>query len=218
MKIQMWDADRVIPYENNVKKHPPEQVQRIVKSMTLTGKVVIDQPIVVDKDGVIIKGHGRRLAMLSLGLKKLPVLVRDDMTEDEVKAARIADNRVAISDVDTDMLRDELASLVSTIDLSGIFDVSEITFSTVDLGEINPGAFVGDLNAAVDAQDADTRERMEKAKDRRVPLAKVFGFKDISGATEKLVTRFLAYIEAETGLVGEAALATYASTVVGSAQ
>ncbi len=211
----MWPAARVTPYENNVKKHPPEQVARIAESIRKFGP---DQPIVVDKYGVIIKGHGRRLAMLSLGMKQLPVLVRDDLTEEEVKAARIADNRVAISDVDTDMLRDELASLMNSIDLSGIFDESELTFAVEDLGTIDPNAFVTDLNAAVDAQDEDTRDRMEKTKGRRVPLSKVFGFKDISGVTEKLVTRFLAYIEAETGEAGEAALAAYASSVIGAAQ
>lgn len=211
MKIQMWPADRVVPYENNVKKHPLEQVARIKQSMLQFG---IDQPIVVDKDGVIIKGHGRRLAMLELGMKELPVLVRDDLTEEQVKAARIADNRVAISDVDTDMLRAEMASLMESVDLSGIFDESELTFSTADLGEINSEAFVVDLNAAVDAQEADTRERMEKAQSRRVPIAKAFGFKDVSGATEKLVNRLMAFIEHQTGQKGEQALATYAASII----
>lgn len=88
-------------------------------------------PIVVDGNGVIIKGHGRRLAALQIGLKKVPVIVRDDLSEEAVRAARLADNRVAISGLDNEILRKELSSLEFSLD--NIFDKKELTFVTADL-------------------------------------------------------------------------------------
>lgn len=108
LKIEWWPIEAVKPYENNVKIHEEEQVEKIAQSIKQFG---FDQPIVVDKDGVIIKGHGRTEASRFLGLKKVPVLVRRDLTEEQIKAARIADNRVAISDFDTVGLQNEIASI-----------------------------------------------------------------------------------------------------------
>ncbi|HEE5406580.1 TPA: ParB N-terminal domain-containing protein [Acinetobacter baumannii] len=88
LKIQMWIVDDVKPYELNAKIHSEEQVAKIAESIARFGW---DQPIVVDKNGVIIKGHGRRLAAIKLGLIEVPVLVRDDLNEEQVKAARLAD-------------------------------------------------------------------------------------------------------------------------------
>ena len=82
-------------------------------------------PIVVDGDGVIIKGHGRLLACKKLGMATVPVIVRDDLTPAQAKAARIADNKVSESDWDMDMLRIELAELGDMdfdLDLTGFGD------------------------------------------------------------------------------------------------
>jgi DNA modification methylase len=77
---------------------------------------------------VIIKGHGRREASLRLGLDKVPVLVRGDLSVTEIKAARLADNRTAQSPWDEDLLRVELAALLEQdfdLGLTG-FDLAEI--------------------------------------------------------------------------------------------
>ncbi|HBC3632750.1 ParB/Srx family N-terminal domain-containing protein, partial [Acinetobacter baumannii] len=121
--IQQWNVDEVKPYELNAKIHDKAQVERIAQSIKEFGW---DQPIVVDKEGVIIKGHGRREAALLLGLKVVPVLVRSDLDEHQVRAARLADNRVAIGDIDTDLLQKELQTL--NFDLEGIFDKKELNF------------------------------------------------------------------------------------------
>jgi DNA modification methylase len=105
----VWkDINSVIPYVNNTKKHPSEQVDKIAGSIAEFG---FDQPIVVDGEGVVIKGHGRLLASRKLNLSQVPVLVRTDLTPMQVKAARIADNRVAESEWDDEMLRIELGEL-----------------------------------------------------------------------------------------------------------
>jgi hypothetical protein len=194
-KIVLWETIAVIPYELNAKTHDAKQVEKIAKSITEFGW---DQPIVVDKSGVIIKGHGRHLAAISLGMVKVPVLVRDDLSEDQVRAARLADNRVAVGNIDTDILQKELASL--TYDLTGIFDAKELEFLEADLGTINESAFVLDLDEEVAAQSNETSESIDAADEREVRLDKVIGFKTIKGKDERHVAQFMAQIEADSGL------------------
>ena len=124
-RIEWRDPETLTPYSNNAKTHPTEQVDKIAASIASFG---FDQPIVVDGDGVIIKGHGRREAGLRLGLDKVPVLVRDDLSVAEIKAARLADNRTAQSPWDEDLLRVELGALLEEnfdLGLTG-FDLEEI--------------------------------------------------------------------------------------------
>lgn len=105
IKMVKKDPTKLTPYERNTKKHPPEQVAKIVRSITEFG---FDQPIVVDGEGVIIKGHGRHQAALEMGLSKVPVVVRDDLTAEQARLSRIADNRSAVSDFDLDSLKLEV--------------------------------------------------------------------------------------------------------------
>lgn len=105
----VWrDPADLTPYAHNAKTHPDGQIDRIAGSIAEYG---FDQPIVVDADGVIIKGHGRRLAALRLGLKSVPVIVRADLTPAQVKAARLLDNKSAESDWDLDALVIDLRAL-----------------------------------------------------------------------------------------------------------
>ena len=211
MKIETWPIERVLPYENNIKKHDERQVAGIAASL----KSGWDQPIVVDKAGVIIKGHGRRLAAIKLGMKEVPVLVRHDLTPEQVKVARLADNRVALGDIDTALMRLELKNIDLTL-LAVIFDAKELDFGTVDLGDMNTGAFIDDVDSAVQNQEASTRAAVDVFAAARVSLTKVLGFKDVLGADEIYYTRFLAQIEAEFGLKGEAAMTAFIKKTVGN--
>ena len=83
------------------------------------------QPIVIDRDGVIIAGHTRYKAAHRLGLTKVPCLIAEDLTPEQVKAYRLADNKVSeISDWDFDALASELDSLE--------IDMSVFSFSITD--------------------------------------------------------------------------------------
>jgi ParB-like chromosome segregation protein Spo0J len=195
LKVVLWDIEKVSPYELNAKIHDEKQVEKIAKSITEFGW---DQPIVVDKDGVVIKGHGRRLAAIKLGYKKVPVLVRDDLSQDQVRAARLADNRVAIGNIDTEIFQKELADL--NFDLEGIFDRKELEFMDADLGEMDETAFVDDLDDEVEKQNTETKEKIEEADDKEVRVEKALGFKAIKGKDERHIARFMAQIEAESGL------------------
>jgi ParB-like chromosome segregation protein Spo0J len=204
-KTENWPIGNITPYRQNVKKHEKEQVARIAASILKHG---FDVPIVVDKHGVIIKGHGRRLALLELGRTHALVIVRDDLSDEQVRASRLADNRVALSDIDTDMLREELDDLDPNL-LGGIFDTKELEYVTADLGEMNLDPFVSDMDEVVADQKKDMEERLEVARTARVPLARAFGFKDIAVAAQIHISRFMGKAEAATGLTGEEALISY---------
>jgi DNA modification methylase len=123
--VESWEIDKIIPYALNSKKHPDSQIDKIASSMVEFG---MDVPVVVDGDGVLIKGHGRRLAAIKLGLTHLPVIIRTDLSPAQVKAARIADNRISQSDWDVEFLEAELRQLEEMdfdLELTG-FDPSEL--------------------------------------------------------------------------------------------
>ena len=103
---------KVTPYEKNTKKHPEKQLQQIADSVRRFGW---RQPIVVDKDGVIIVGHGRWFAYQKYGLPEPSVEVAEDLTPEEVAAYRIADNKLNESDWDMDLLLEELRGLPSDL-------------------------------------------------------------------------------------------------------
>jgi hypothetical protein len=205
LKTETWPLANITPYELNVKKHDKEQVARIAASILKSG---FDQPIVVDKNGVIIKGHGRRLALIELGRTEAPVIIRDDLSAAQVRAARLADNRVAIGDIDTEMLKVELEDLDFDL-LEGIFDEKELNFIVADLGDMNSDSFVTDMNAVIADQKTDMTERVAIAEGARVPLAKAFGFKDIAARDQIHITKLMGKAENVTGLTGEEALTTY---------
>lgn len=113
----------LIPYSNNPKEHPDEQVKKIASSIKNYGW---DQPIVVDGEGEIIKGHGRLQAAEKLGVSEVPVIRREDLSNAEAKAARIADNKTAESAWDDDLLATELDVLGDFSNQSLGFDDDEI--------------------------------------------------------------------------------------------
>ena len=109
------------PYDKNAKKHPKKQVQQVANSIKEFG---FNQPIVVDKNNVVIVGHGRLEAAKLLGLKDVPVLTVD-LTEDQAKAYRLADNKLNESDWDMQLVIDELKEIPDLVDLTG-FDTDLI--------------------------------------------------------------------------------------------
>ena len=121
MNIVEKRIGEIKPYENNPRVND-DAVEYVAESIKAFGW---KQPIVVDKDGVIIAGHTRYKAARSLGLETVPVLVADDLTPDEVNAYRLADNKVSdFSSWDNKLLLEELDKIPD--DLFTGFDVSEI--------------------------------------------------------------------------------------------
>lgn len=115
MKILEREISEIIPYSKNAKKHDKKQVEKIANSIKEFG---FNQPVVVDKDNVVIVGHGRLEAAHYLKMTKVPVL-QVDLPSDKAKAYRLADNKLNESDWDMDLVIEELKSL----DLAG-FNIS----------------------------------------------------------------------------------------------
>lgn len=108
-KIQMMPIDQVTPYDKNPRNNDAS-VDYVANSIREFG---FKQPIVVDRDGVIIVGHTRLKAAEKLGLNEVPVLTADDLTEEQAKAYRLADNKVSeFSEWDFSQLDDELNVII----------------------------------------------------------------------------------------------------------
>lgn len=205
--ITIWPLADIKPYELNAKIHDPKQVDKIAESIKKFGWR--GNPIVVNEQGVILAGHGRRLAALQLGRTDAPVEVVKGLSESEQRAYRLADNRVAISNLDSDILQQELAGL--DFDMEGIFDKKELTFLSADMGAINEDAFVEDLEGAIEQQDVETIAAIAAADEKDVPVSKALGFKTVTGKHERVIAMFMAVIESETGKQGADAFVEFAN-------
>lgn len=108
MNIVQKRLSEITPYEKNAKKHDKTQIDNVAESIRQYGFV---QPIVIDRDGVIVIGHCRALAAKKLGMENVPCVCVDELTEEQVKALRLVDNKSNESDWDFDLLAEELPEL-----------------------------------------------------------------------------------------------------------
>lgn len=126
MNIIEMDVKELIPYEKNPRKNDAA-VPKVMQSIKEFGFKV---PIVVDKNNVIVTGHTRFKAAMKLGMTKVPVLVADDLTPEQIKAFRLADNKVSEFAVwDYELLAGELG------ELDEMFDMEELGFN-LDMEEL----------------------------------------------------------------------------------
>lgn len=134
MDIQNLSLKDLKPYPLNAKKHPPEQIEKLVRSINLTG---FTQPIVVNKEGnelVIIAGHGRYLASLQMNLKTVPCMVLE-VPKIVADQARLMDNKSAESDYDIELLIKELSKFNSEEIIETGYDETELNKLILELEE-----------------------------------------------------------------------------------
>ena len=136
MRIELRPLASIRPYPNNPRVNEAA-VDRVAASIREFGFL---QPIVVDQDGVIVVGHVRYKAALQLGLETVPVHVATDLTPEQIKAYRIADNKTAeLSDWDYDLLPIELSELQAVN-----YDLGLLGFDQDDLAKLfDPGVSEG---------------------------------------------------------------------------
>lgn len=139
-KIETRAISSLSPYERNARTHSPEQVKQLAASIEKFG---FTNPVLVTKDGMIVAGHGRVEAAMTLGLKDVPVIVvGKDWTEDQLRAYVLADNQLALNaGWDKDLLAIELKELNDVgfdIALTGFDEV--FLEKTLGLGEIEAPA------------------------------------------------------------------------------
>lgn len=123
LEIVYLNPSDLTPYENNTRKHAPNDIEGIKKSILADG---FNDPIGVwGNNNLIVEGHGRQIAALELGLTEVPCIRLDHLTEEQRKEYAIRHNRSAeMSAWDFSKLEEELASL----DISGI-DMSDLKFT-----------------------------------------------------------------------------------------
>lgn len=142
MDIKNVAVKDLIPYEKNTKKHDDVQINNVAESIKQYGFV---QPIVIDKNNVVVIGHCRLLAAKKLKMQEVPCVCVDDLTEEQVKALRIVDNKSNESPWDFDFLADELA-------------------------ETNLDAFNFDFGVSFDDDDTEIKEREEIALNESISV------------------------------------------------
>jgi hypothetical protein len=115
----MKDPLTLIPFPANSKAHTEEQITALAETIK---HFKFDQPVVVDQNLVIIKGHGRTLAAIKLGMKFIPVIV-SNVSDAEARLNRVLDNHLVSQEYDPHSLREDLLDLKSTGHLSlSLFD------------------------------------------------------------------------------------------------
>ena len=125
MQIENKTLSDIKPYKNN----PRRSVKTIAKIVTSIKEFGFKQPLVLDKEGVIIVGHSRYLAAKELGLETVPCVIAKELTPQQIRAYRIADNRIAQDgEWDTDLLAIELSEINNSD-----FDFTKTGFTQAEL-------------------------------------------------------------------------------------
>lgn len=136
-KIEEIDIAKLQPYKKNAKKHGKGQIEKIKASILEFGFLT---PCLIDKDFNLIAGHGRLAAAEELGLKKLPCVFIEGLTEDQRRAYILADNRLSeLGEWDMDLVSEELEELNEhgfDLELTG-FEFDDITSDAIDFSDLD---------------------------------------------------------------------------------
>ena len=186
--VEFLKVSDVKPYEKNAKKHDDAQVEQIAKSIEQFG---FRQNIVIDKDNVVIIGHGRLLAAQKLGLDVVPCVRATDLTKKQIQALRIADNKIHESSFwDNEMLAEELKDIGEDIKMTdfgfGDFELQILT------GDYEPEPFDdGDFEEYKEASENTLKEKrviINFSDEQEADVRKLLGIKD--GESMKIVYKF----------------------------
>lgn len=150
--MEMVAVEKLVPYVNNARTHSPEQITKLRSSFREFGFI---NPVIIDKDYGVIAGHGRLMAAKEEGIKEVPCVLVDYLTEAQKKAYIIADNRFAQdAGWDEELLRIEIESLQAEA-----FDVSLTGFEDQEIADL----FAGDNDTGAEDDDFDLNDALEKA-------------------------------------------------------
>lgn len=177
MQVLYTDPLELIPYENNPRVND-YAVKRVLESIKEFG---FRNPILVDADMVIIAGHTRREASILAGLERVPYIIADDLTPEQVKAYRIVDNKLAeLSSWDDEMLKEELFGL-QAVD----FPLEVMGFTEMDLKDL------------FTEEDPPVKEKKPKEEKTTLPMLR-FGSNSVRITEDELVllsNRYNEYVE-----------------------
>ena len=138
MQIVYKETGTLVPYGNNPRKNE-KAVPAVKESIHQFGFKI---PIIIDRENVVVCGHTRLLAAKELQMEEVPCIIADDLTEEQIKAFRLVDNKVGeLAEWDVDLLPLELADIAQDLSVFGFESISEDEFGeefTLDSGEKKP--------------------------------------------------------------------------------
>ena len=163
MEIVKIKIEDIIPYENNVKQHPKEQIEQIKKSIEEFGN---NDPIAIDENNIIIEGHGRLIALQELGYEEAECIVLKGLTEEQKNAYRLVHNKLTMkSDFDLEGLEKELKK-IQEMDMKLFdFDMQEIE---AELSKMN------DKDREVEEDDFNVDEALESTEEPIVKRGEIW--------------------------------------------
>lgn len=134
IKVTYRNIRELKPYKKNAKKHPKEQVERIANSIKEFG-FFEHRAVAIDKNDCVVEGHGRILAAKKAGLKQVPTICLDDLTEEQIKAWRLIENKTAESGYDETLINEEINELLkSDIDMEAFgFSIDALEDETIEV-------------------------------------------------------------------------------------
>ncbi len=160
LKVVVRALSELKPYPGNARKHSSKHIKQIARSIETFDWTL---PILVDDSGMIIAGHGRLEAAKFLGLSEVPTIALSDLTEAQVQAYGIADNRLAeLAEWDDEILAQEL-KVLSDLDLD--FELPVIGFELPEIDVLIQNSDVGD-------SDDDSADRVPAVYDRLPPVSR----------------------------------------------
>lgn len=177
-ELRYCDPLDLIPYENNPRVND-YAVKKVLESIK---EFKFRNPILVDANMVIIAGHTRREASILAGLKEVPYIVVEDLTPEQIKAYRIADNKLAeLSSWDEELLKEELWGLQEAD-----FPLEVVGFTEMDLKDL-----------FVEVEDKPQKEKLPKEEKTTLPMLR-FGSNSVRITEDELVmlsNRYNEYVE-----------------------
>lgn len=153
LKIEYVPIDSISPYPNNAKLHPAEQIEQIKNSIEKFG---FKDPIAIWKDNVIIEGHGRLIAALELGIKEVPIIRLDDLSDQDRRAYMLVHNQLTMNTgFDFELLNMELDDIEMNMEQFG-FDI-EADVVENDAKEV---AYKENISVVIDCENENEAERI----------------------------------------------------------
>ena len=151
-QMQLVDINKLIPYVNNARTHSPEQITKLRSSLREFGFI---NPVLIDREFNVLAGHGRIAAAKEEGIKEVPCVFVEHLSEAQKKAYILADNRMSLdAGWDDELLKVEMASLQEMG-----FDVGMTGFDESELADL----FADDNNTSAKDDDFDLTAALEKA-------------------------------------------------------
>lgn len=151
LNIKYMNIRDLKPYKKNAKKHSKEQVEQIANSIKEFG---FTQPVIIDKNNCVVAGHGRILGAKKAGLKQVPTVCLEELTEEQIKAYRLVDNKLNESEWDYGLLNTELSELWD----AGEVDMTLFDFN-MDEEEQNIEAVEDNWEEEIDDNDVRVKKR-----------------------------------------------------------